>query len=77
MTKKKTQFYCYNNKKTSNSNRRMQDSVVSGGLDSPCTIGERFAMDNSSYLNVCPFDCTTVVGSAKVGSVNRLTIPVR
>ena len=28
------------------------------------------------FLNVCPFDYTAVVGSGKVGPVNRLTTPV-
>ena len=28
------------------------------------------------FLNVCPFDYTAVVGSGKVGAVNRLTTPV-
>ena len=27
-------------------------------------------------LNVCPFDCTAVAGSGKVGPENRLIIPV-
>ena len=30
----------------------------------------------SNYLNVRPFDKTVVAGSEKVGSVNRLTLPV-
>ena len=39
-------------------------------------LSVRFVVYIRIFLNVCPFDYTTVVGSGKVGPVNRLTTPV-